>query len=254
MTYALGADQPEWVARMNRAMTFAEVRLSPLPLPPPPRYVAAMTLPTLAAFAGAIFVLFFTPGPGNVAMVARTLDAGPVHGFVYGAGIITGDIFWLTVAITGLSAAAEAASAYAAWFWVVKIIGAGILLWFAWGAYQSYRHPKAGAGVTAERVRLSKTGLAATYAAGVAMPLTNPKPIVFYLSLLPAFFDLSAVTPATYAVMVAIMLAMYGVTAAVHVGLAHRARHWLAAKGVKRWADLITAIILAGVAALLLVR
>ncbi|MCR9128963.1 MAG: LysE family translocator [Alphaproteobacteria bacterium] len=213
-----------------------------------------MTLPSLAAFAGAIFVLFFTPGPGNVAMVARTLDAGPVHGFVYGGGIITGDIFWLTVAITGLSAAAEAASAYAGWFWVVKIIGAGILLWFAWGAFQSYRQPTTGAGVTAERARLSKTGLAATYAAGVAMPLTNPKPIVFYLSLLPAFFDLSAVTPATYAVMVGIMLAMYFVTAAVHVGLAHRARHWLAAKGVKRWADLLTAVILAGVAALLLVR
>jgi threonine/homoserine/homoserine lactone efflux protein len=54
--------------------------------------------------------------------------------------------------------------------------------------------------------------------------------------------------------MVAIMLAMYALTASVHVGLAHRARHWLAAKGVKRWADLITAVILAGVAVLLLVR
>jgi threonine/homoserine/homoserine lactone efflux protein len=213
-----------------------------------------MTLPTLAAFAGAIFVLFFTPGPGNVAMVARTLDAGPVHGFVYGGGIITGDIFWLSVAVFGLSAAAEAASDYAAWFWVVKILGAAILLWFAWSALQSYRHPKAGADLATDSGRLSKRGLAATYAAGVAMPLTNPKPIVFYLSLLPAFFDLSAVTPASYAAMVSIMLAMYCVTAAVHVGLAHRARSWLAAKGVKRWADLITAIILAGVAVLLLVR
>lgn len=210
-----------------------------------------MTLLSLAAFAGAIFVLFFTPGPGNVAMVARTLDAGPVHGFVYGGGIITGDIFWLTVAITGLSAAAEAASAYAGWFWAAKIAGAGILLWFAWGAFQSYRTPKAADPQTR---RVSKRGLAATYAAGVAMPLTNPKPIVFYLSLLPAFFDLSSVTPATYAAMVGIMLAMYGVTASVHVGLAHRARHWLAAKGVKRWADLSTAVILTGVAGLLLLR
>ncbi len=213
-----------------------------------------MTLLSLAAFAGALFVLFFTPGPGNVAMVARTLDAGPVHGFVYGGGIITGDIFWLTVAITGLSAAAQAASAYAGWFWAAKIAGAAILFWFAWGAFQSYRHPAPGAGVTAERARLSKRGLAATYAAGVAMPLTNPKPIVFYLTLLPAFFDLSAVTPATYAVMVAIMLAMYALTATVHVGLAHGARHWLTARGVKRWADLITAVILASVAVVLLVR
>lgn len=210
-----------------------------------------MTAATLAAFSAALFVLFFTPGPGNVAMVARTLDAGPVHGFVYGGGIITGDIFWLTVAITGLSAAAEAASDYAAWFWVAKLIGAGILLWFAWGAFQAFRNPApAGAPLKAP----SKRGLAATYAAGVAMPLTNPKPIVFYLSLLPAFFDLSLVTPASYAAMVAIMLAMYAITAGVHVGLAYRARDWLQAKGVKRWADLFTAVIMALIALLLMVR
>ncbi|MGJ3232695.1 MAG: LysE family translocator [Oceanicaulis sp.] len=213
-----------------------------------------MTLATLAAFAGAIFVLFFTPGPGNVAMVARTLEAGPVHGFVYGGGIITGDIFWLTLAVFGLAAAGEMARDYAHLFWLAKIAGAAILLWFACGAVQSFRHPKAGAGVRAERARLSKRGLAATYAAGIAMPLTNPKPIVFYLTLLPAFFDLSRVDAASYAAMVAIMLAMYAVTASVHVGLAHRARHWLAEKGVKRWADLTTAVILAGVAVLLLVR
>ncbi|MFW5661315.1 MAG: LysE family translocator [Oceanicaulis sp.] len=213
-----------------------------------------MTLASLAAFAGAIFVLFFTPGPGNVAMVARTLDAGPAHGFVYGAGIITGDIFWLTVAVFGLAAAAEAAQDYAPAFFAAKLVGAAILLWFAWGAFQSYRRPKDGSGVGAARAALSKRGLAATYAAGVAMPLTNPKPIVFYLSLLPAFFDLSAVDARSYAAMIAIMLAMYAVTASVHVGLAHRARHWLAAKGVKRRADLVTAIVLAGVAVLLLAR
>ena len=86
------------------------------------------------------------------------------------------------------------------------------------------------------------------------MPLTNPKPIVFYPTLLPAFFDLSQVTAPSYAAMIAIMLAMYAVTASVHVGLAHRARHWLAEKGVKRWADLTTAAVLAGVAVLLLLR
>lgn len=210
-----------------------------------------MTALTLAAFAGAIFILFFTPGPGNVAMVARTLDAGPAHGFVYGGGIITGDIVWLTVAITGLSAAAEAASDYQGLFWVAKLGGAGILLWFAWGAFQGWRHPAPPDAVVKP---VSKRGLLATYAAGVAMPLTNPKPIIFYLSLLPAFFDLSQVTPVTYAIMVSIMLAMYGLTATVHVGLAHKARDWLKARGVKRWADLVTAVIMAAVAILLLTR
>ena len=207
-----------------------------------------MTLASLAAFAGAIFVLFFTPGPGNVAMVARTLDAGPVHGFIYGGGIITGDIFWLTVAITGLTTLSARLGPSV---WIVKIAGAGVLLWFAWKAFQSFRHPE-----TPDRIRGTSTrlGYLATYAAGVAMPLTNPKPIVFYLGFLPAFLDLEAVTLTDYAAMVAIMLAMYGLTAAVHVGLAHRARGWLKAKGVKRWADAVTGVIMVAVAVVLLVR
>lgn len=207
-----------------------------------------MTLASLAAFAGAIFVLFFTPGPGNVAMVARTLDAGPVHGFVYGGGIITGDIFWITVAITGLTALS---SQLGPSVWIVKIAGAGVLLWFAWKAFQSFRHPE-----TPDRIRgtTSKLGYLATYAAGVAMPLTNPKPIVFYLGFLPAFLDLEAVGLGDYFAMIAIMLAMYALTAAVHVGLAHRARGWLKARGVKRWADAVTGVIMVAVAVVLLVR
>tara|TARA_R110002096_G_scaffold14132_2_gene49334 strand:- start:1281 stop:1904 length:624 start_codon:yes stop_codon:yes gene_type:complete len=207
-----------------------------------------MTLPMLAAFAGAIFILFFTPGPGNVAMVARTLDAGPVHGFIYGAGIITGDIFWLTVAVTGLTALAGSLGPSV---WIIKVLGAAILIWFAYKAFRSFANPE-----TPERIRGTSTrlGYAATWLAGVAMPLTNPKPIVFYLSFLPAFFDLSRVGLSDWLAMVAIMLAMYGITATVHVGLAHRARGWLKAKGVKRWADAITGVVMLVVAMVLLIR
>jgi len=207
-----------------------------------------MTLLSLSAFAGAIFVLFFTPGPGNVAMVARTLDAGPIHGFIYGGGIITGDIFWLTVAITGLTALSGALGPSV---WIAKVVGAGVLLWFAYRAFQSFANPQ-----TPDRIKgsTSRLGYLATYLAGIAMPLTNPKPIVFYLSFLPAFFDLSQVDLAAYCAMVLIMLGMYAVTATVHVGLAHRARNWLKATGVKRWADALTGVIMLGVALLLLLR
>jgi threonine/homoserine/homoserine lactone efflux protein len=207
-----------------------------------------MTLLSLSAFAGAIFVLFFTPGPGNVAMVARTLDAGPIHGFIYGGGIITGDIFWLTVAITGLTALSGALGPSV---WIAKVVGAGVLLWFAFRAFQSFANPQ-----TPDRIKgsTSRLGYLATYLAGIAMPLTNPKPIVFYLSFLPAFFDLSQVDLAAYCAMVLIMLGMYAVTATVHVGLAHRARNWLKATGVKRWADALTGVIMLGVALLLLLR
>jgi len=205
-----------------------------------------MPYESLLLFAAALLVLFFTPGPGNVAMVARTLDAGPVHGFVYGGGIITGDIFWFTIAVTGLTAVADRVGPAG---WVFKIIGVAILLWFAWGAFQSYRYPK-----VAQLKKPTRVGLAATYLAGIAMPLTNPKPIIFYLTLLPSFFDLDQVDLPAYLAMVAIMLSMYLLTAAVHVGLAHRARNWMQEKGIKRWADAVTVIVMLGIAMLLILR
>lgn len=207
-----------------------------------------MSALTLLAFTGALTVLFFTPGPGNVTMVARTLDDGPVYGFVYGGGIITGDIVWMTIAVTGLSALASTGGPTG---WAIKLVGAGILIYFALRAFWAFAHP-----VTGEAIRkpASHLGLAATYLAGVAMPLTNPKPIVFYLSFLPAFFDLSQVTLVTWMIMVAIMLVMYFLTAAVHIGLAEKARVWLLARGVKRWADFITGFVMLGVALILLIR
>lgn len=207
-----------------------------------------MTLHSLALFAGAIFVLFMTPGPGNAAMIARTLDRGPAHGVAYGLGILTGDIFWLTLAITGLSAASAAFSGFSV---LIKVAGSAVLIWFAWNAFQGFLEPKpAGAPVPAVTGR----GLAATYAVGITMPLSNPKAIVFYLSFLPAFFDLSQVRLAHYIAMIAIMLAMFVLFAFAYVGLAHRARDWLMTKGFRRWADLATAIVMLAVALVLLLR
>lgn len=206
-----------------------------------------MTLHSLALFAGAIFVLFMTPGPGNAAMIARTLDRGPAHGVAYGLGILTGDIFWLTVAITGLAAA----SRFEHLAVIVKFAGAGVLLWFAWAAFQGFLKPKpAGAPIPP----VTRRGLLATYLVGITMPLSNPKAIVFYLSFVPAFFDLSQVTPVSYAAMIAIMLAMFVLFAGAYVGLAHRARGFLLARGFRRWADLATALVMLGVALLLLLR
>jgi len=205
-----------------------------------------MPFESLILFAAALLVLFFTPGPGNVAMVARTLDAGPAHGFVYGGGIITGDIFWFTVAVTGLTAIADRVGPAG---WIFKIIGVGILLWFAWSAFRSFRNPK-----IAVIKKPTRMGLAATYLAGIAMPLTNPKPIIFYLTLLPSFFDLDQVDLPAYLAMVSIMLTMYLLTATAHVGLAHKARNWLQEKGVKRWADAVTALVMVAIAILLILR
>lgn len=207
-----------------------------------------MSAENLLLFAGALVVLFLTPGPGIAAMIARTLDAGPWNAATYGLGILTGDIFWFTLAVTGLSALATQLEA----FWLVaKIIGAGYLGWMAVRAFWS-----AGTGARPKPVfpHDSKRGFAATYAAGVAMPLSNPKPIVFYLTLVPAFVPIDQITPAVYALMIGLMVGLAVPTAALYILSAHKARDWMKTPAVRRGTDIVTGVVMTAIAFILLTR
>jgi threonine/homoserine/homoserine lactone efflux protein len=207
-----------------------------------------MSIDNLLMFAGALLLLFTIPGPGIAAMVARTLDAGPWHAAIYGAGILTGDMFWFTLAVTGLSAVAQ----HLGGVWLAaKLLGAAYLLWMAgrayWSAWTGARpKPIFAAG--------SRRGWAATYLAGIAMPLSNPKPIVFYLTLVPAFIPLEAITPPVYVLMLLIMVALAVPTAAAYIGAAHHAREWLKTPVVRRGADIVTGTVMLVIAVILLTR
>lgn len=207
-----------------------------------------MTVESLFLFAGALLVLFLTPGPGIAAMIARTLDAGPWNAATYGSGILLGDIFWFTLAVTGLSALATQLET----FWLAaKIVGVGYLSWMAGKAYWS-----AWTGARPKPVfpHDSKRGAAVTFAAGVAMPLSNPKPIIFYLTLVPAFVPLDAINAPTYALMLAIMTLLAIPTAALYIVSAHKARDWMTSPAVRRGTDLVTGLVMTAIAAILLFR
>ena len=206
-----------------------------------------MSLENLLLFGFALLILFITPGPGIAAMIARTLDTGPWHAAVYGVGILTGDIFWFTLAVTGLVAIADQLGA----FWMAaKIVGVTYLSWMAfrafWSAWTGARpKPVFRAG--------SKTSWVATYVAGVAMPLSNPKPIAFYLTLVPTFVPIEAINLPTYLLMVGMMALLAVPTAGAYIAGAHKARDWMTRPAVRRGADILTGCVMAGIAIVLLV-
>jgi threonine/homoserine/homoserine lactone efflux protein len=207
-----------------------------------------MTIENLSLFAGALLILFLTPGPGIAAMIARTLDAGPWNAAIYWGGILTGDVFWFTLAVTGLSAVATQLGS----FWLAaKIIGACYLLWMSGRSFWS-----AWTGARPRPVfpHNSKRGVAATYLAGIAMPLSNPKPIIFYLTLVPAFVPLEAITPQIYALMLVIMVLLAIPAAGLYIGAAHKARDWMTSRAVRKGTDVVTGVVMLAIAVILLSR
>ena len=139
----------------------------------------------LALYAGGIFVLFLTPGPVWMALVARTLSGGFGSAWPLALGVVIGDILWPIIAILGLS---WVAMQYDGLLDLLKYVAT--LIFFVLG-FSLISNPDRAVN---NDNRLTRPGQLAGFIAGVAIILSNPKAILFYIGVLPGFFDLSRVT------------------------------------------------------------
>jgi threonine/homoserine/homoserine lactone efflux protein len=144
-----------------------------------------LSLWDLLLYAGALFVLFLTPGPVWLALMARAVSGGFQAAWPLALGVACGDILWPLVAIGGMSWLASSLGEVmlvVRWVACLMFITMGVLV--IRGADRRLEENRA----------LTRPGAWAGFVAGLAVILGNPKAILFYMGLLPGFFDLSAVT------------------------------------------------------------
>lgn len=135
----------------------------------------------LALYAGALFILFLTPGPVWVALIARTLAGGFASAWPLAVGVVVGDMVWPLLAVMGMAWVVGTVDGAMA---VLRWVATGIFFWMGWGLIRNAGKPVSKDG------RLTRPGHWAGFAAGVAVILSNPKAILFYMGVLPGFFDL----------------------------------------------------------------
>ena len=143
-----------------------------------------VTATELGFYAFAIFILFLTPGPVWLALIARALSGGFAAAWPVAIAVVLGDLFWVTLAIFGIS---WISGIYADFLIVLKWVAALMFLVMGWLVI---RH--ADAAISTDN-RLTKPGVWAGFVAGLMVILGNPKAVVFYMGVLPGFFDLSAI-------------------------------------------------------------
>ncbi len=142
--------------------------------------------PTDAAlYAGALFILFLTPGPVWVALTARAMSGGFHAAWPLALGVVVGDVLWPLLAILGVT---WIVGAFAGFMTVLRWIAC--LTFLVMGALL-IRHRNR---TIASDSRLTRPGAWAGFLAGVAVILGNPKAILFYMGVLPGFFDLTRLT------------------------------------------------------------
>lgn len=139
----------------------------------------------LGLYAFALLILFLTPGPVWVAMLARALSGGFASAAPLALGVVVGDVLWPLLAILGVT---WIISEFAHFLTVLRWVAVGMFLFM--GA-MLIRH--ADKQISSDS-RLTKPGMMAGFVAGLVVILGNPKAILFYMGLLPGFFDLGALS------------------------------------------------------------
>lgn len=214
-----------------------------------------MTLSGLLLFAGVYFAAVATPGPGLAAIVARALARGMDGTPAFIAGFVCGDLALFFLSAAGLAALAQS---FAGVFIAVRLIGAAYLLYVAWKIWNAPvekidLEPGAEtASPKGDRPKLEKPWR--VFLGSFTLTLGNPKPILFFLSLMPLVVDMTKLTPvalASMAVIITVIISAVLTTASV---LATRARMVFQSPLALGRINKGTAIVLAGAAAAIATR
>lgn len=153
----------------------------------------SLSLTDIALYAFALFILFLTPGPVWVALTARCLHSGFSGGWPLALGVAVGDCLWPLLALLTLT---QFAQVYAEMLVGLKFLAVAVFFFLG---VQLIRMPVAQPVVAG---RLTQPGVLTGFLAGILVILGNPKAILFYLGILPGFFDIESLSPADITVVV----------------------------------------------------
>lgn len=195
-------------------------------------------LATLLGFLALVAVTYAIPG-ADFAIVLRYATHSRRAGQLAAAGVLTGVCVHMTAAVLGLSALlARSATA----FMIVKVIGAGYLVFLGVQALWSARKGVAAPAVTTDAASRSRHA----YMQGLLTNVSNPKAVLFFVSLVPQFIDRSAPALPQTLLLGFVTLGFGVVWWLAFVSLADRIRGVLTRPRVRRVLDGVTGIAFIG--------
>ncbi|MGL5817660.1 MAG: LysE family translocator [Phycicoccus sp.] len=174
----------------------------------------------LLGFALASVLILVVPGPSVLFTIGRALSSGRREALLTVLGNAFGVVTQIVALAVGLGQViAASATAYT----VLKVLGAGYLVWLGVQAVRQ-RRSVAAALSAGTRITPSLHAVRTGYLVGV----TNPKSLVFFAALLPQFVDPArpvAIQLLALGAVFAVLAVLYDGTVAL---VASRLRDWFA--------------------------
>ncbi len=144
-----------------------------------------MELNSFLSFLLAAVSLTLLPGPDNMFVLTESLSRGFKRGFSLSLGLASGVLVHTLLAASGVALVIKEWPSLA---WVIRLVGAGYLLYLAYGAWRE--KPEVFKWQQSENS--SPKAFWTSYRKGFLMNVLNPKVTLFFLALLPQFVSDSA--------------------------------------------------------------
>ena len=203
-----------------------------------------LSLSEIGLYSFALLLLFITPGPVWVALFARSLKGGFSGAWPLALAVAIGDICWPALALLSLG---QIVSLHGDIIFWLRYVAVAVFVGMGIGLYLAPVHP-----LQAE-TKLTKEGVLAGFLAGLMVIIGNPKAMLFYIGILPGFFDVSRLQMADI-MLIALISALVPFTGNLILGLAvGRARQLISSVSARRRLNQGSGIILIAVGGLILV-
>lgn len=145
-----------------------------------------LTTAQILAFLLTAVMLTATPGPDNLMVLSMGMSKGRRTGIAFGLGCALGCLSHTLLAVIGVGAIL-AASPVA--FTALKWAGGAYLIWLGIQALRHAGAVRVDGGNTGQQAPAEP--LRRTFAKGLVANAINPKVVLFFLSFLPQFVDVS---------------------------------------------------------------
>jgi len=147
-----------------------------------------MSLSELYFYAFAMFILFLTPGPVWVVLLARIFSHGWAGGFPLALGVIIADFTWSLLAVISIASISEAIPSITQF---LKLIAVGFFLYLGYTLWKKPTYDLKNIKLSKVSSRLTfKSDYLESFMTGLLVNFSNPKAILFYISIMPGFFIL----------------------------------------------------------------
>lgn len=147
-----------------------------------------MTIETSLIFAISLILLWVKPGPGQAAIITRTLNDGFIAGWCVALGIVTGGVFFFLITALGIVFVENYVEEINV---VFKILGSGYLFYVG---YQGLKNIESGHW-KGRQDTISRKDIVKNYMTGLLITLANPFAIFFFIGIMPTLVPLGKLSP-----------------------------------------------------------